>query len=383
MAPGSYRLSSRFVLNPAARAGPPPASLFTAAEYADVQAFFEARSDLLPTPLRRLPGLARRLGIGELFVKDESARFGLNAFKILGVTYAIERLARAGRLAPSSLLVCATAGNHGRAVARVARNRGLRARVYVPAGTAAAPRDAIASEGAEVVMVEGSYDEAVRCAADEAARHGWVVVSDTSWPGYEEIPRWIMAGYTRLLAEAAAAWAPGPPPDVVFVQAGVGGLACATASWLAWRYGPERPFLVCCEPLQAACALESIRAGRPVALDGPLETVMAGLRCGQLSPIVWPVLQSAVDAFVAIDDAWALEAVRRLARPVAGDEAVVSGPSGACGLGTLVALLADETLRPVREACHLGPRSRVLVITTEGATDPDLHRRILADSANG
>lgn len=371
-------MASRFLLNPAARMGQPSAGLFTAEEYADVQAFFETHPELGPTPLHRLRGLARQLGVRALFVKDESARFGLNAFKIVGVQYAVHRLIRTGRLSPGAVVVCATAGNHGRAVARVARDHALHARVYVPADTAPARVEAIAHEGAEVVLVDGRYDDAVRRAAEDAARHGWVAISDTAWPGNEEIPRWIMAGYTQLLAEASAQWSPEPPPDIVLVQAGVGGLACAVASWLAWHYGVPRPFLICCEPAEAACALESVRVGRPVTLGGSLETMMAGLRCAAVSSLAWPILQRVVDAFVAIDDRWALEAIARLARPVGGDPAIVAGASGACGLGALLAIMADEALAPVRDACQVGSASRLLVFNTEGATDPELHQRVLA-----
>lgn len=391
-----------FLLNPAARGDPPPRGLFAADEYAEVEAFFQSRPDLPPTPLGRLPALAARLSLGQVLIKDESGRFGLNAFKILGVTYAIERLAQGGRLdriaagpldqigaGPSdalrakrldgrATLACATAGNHGRAVARAARQRGLRARVYVPAGTARPRIDAIASEGAEVVVVTGGYEEAVRQAAADAARDGLTVVSDTSWPGYEEIPRWIMIGYTHLLEETAGRWGADGPPDVVLVQAGVGGLACAVASWFCHRFGAQRPFLICCEPAAAACVLESARAGRPVTLPGPLTTTMAGLKCAEVSPVAWPVLATAFDAYVAIDEERAATAVRTLARPSGADRPITAGPSGACGLGALAAILEDDGLGAVREASGLGPTSRVMVVNTEGATDPELQARILS-----
>jgi diaminopropionate ammonia-lyase len=166
----------------------------------------------------------------------------------------------------------------------------LGAKVYVAAATSATRIEAIEKEGAEVIAVDGNYDDAVKQAAREAKLHGWQVISDTSWPEYEEIPRWIMLGYTRLMTEAETQWLPEPPPDAVIVQAGVGGLACAVVSWLCQRYGTKRPFVIVCEPASAACFLESSRAGKPVTLNGPFNTIMAGLRCGEVSPMAWPHL---------------------------------------------------------------------------------------------
>jgi diaminopropionate ammonia-lyase len=348
--------------------------LFSSGDYADVEAFFSSRSDLVPTPVRALDGLAAATGLGSILVKDESLRFGLPAFKILGVTYAVDRLIREGG-ALSGTLVCATAGNHGRAVARVARLRHLRARVYVPAATVPARCDAIAGEGAVVVRIDGPYEAAVEQAAEDALREGWTVVSDTSWPGYETIPRWIMAGYTRLLTEASGQWGPSPP-DVVVVQAGVGGLAGAVANWCADTLDPH-PYVIVAEPASAACALASARAGRPVRLEGALETAMAGLRCGEVSPVVWPSLASTVQAFVAVEDGRAEDAMRLLARPLGNDPPVAAGASGACGLAALLAVAHEARLRPVREAVRLGTQSRTFVIITEGVTDPDHYARVL------
>jgi diaminopropionate ammonia-lyase len=228
--------------------------------------------------LRHLPALASKIGVGCLLLKDESDRLGLDSLKALGVTYTVSRLLSERQIVEGSVLVCATEGNHGRAVARVARDHGLDARIYVSADTSHARTEALAQEGAEVVIVEGNYDDAVRTAADDARSNGWTIISDTSWAGYEEIPRRIMAGYTRLLEEASSQWSPEPTPDLVLVQAGVGGLTCALVSWLCQRYGAHRPFTVVCEPTSAACLLKSARAGKRVSLRGPFETIMAGLR---------------------------------------------------------------------------------------------------------
>ena len=362
-------------LNPKARAGAVAAGLFTADEYRQLAGF-----QVQPTPLFHLKGLALGSSITDIMVKDESSRLGMNAFKILGASYATARLLDQQRIGRDAVLVCATTGNHGRAVARAARENNLAARVYVPVTTAAARVQAIEAEGARVVMVDGSYDDAVRLAAEEAHRHAWTIISDTAWPGYEEIPRLIMAGYTRLMSEAEQQWAPEPPPDVVLVQAGVGGLAGAVVSWLCRRFGAQRPFTIICEPLTAACCLESARLGVPFAVQGRFNTRMAGLASGEVSTIAWPAIASAADAFVAIDDEPSFKAMRVLAHPTDGDPVIVAGASGACGLAVLLAVLSDERLRPVREASGLNPNSRVMVINTEGATDPELYAQVLASA---
>ena len=370
---------SRFLLNPPARQNQ-PRGLFTAEDYARVRGFHTGQG-ADATPLLSLPQLARRLGLRDLLIKDESSRFGLNAFKILGVRYAVAQLRAAGGLAPGATLVCASAGNHGRAVARVARENGLGARVYL-SHTAAPPRvQAIESEGAETVRVIGSYDDAVRAAARDADRRGWTVISDTAWPAYEQIPRWIMAGYTWMLEECSRQWQ--QAPDVVIVQAGVGGLACAVASWLAFHLGDQRPFLIVCEPDNAACVMESVRAGKAAKLAGNLDSTMAGLACGEPSSLTWPVLAECADAFVTVDDAAAREAMRMLVRPQSGDPElscdssqscdpeIVAGASGASGLAALNRILKTPALAALRDAARLGDSARVLLFNTEGATDPE------------
>lgn len=323
-----------------------------------------------------LPALASELRVQDVIVKDESHRLGMQSFKGLGVSYAVGHLIEQQSIAKNSVLVSATAGNHGRALAMVARKNGLAARIYVPIETVPARVEAIEKEGAEVIVVNGIFEDAVRKAADDADINSSTIISDTSWDGYESIPRLIMAGYTRLLDEAASQWRHESPPDVVLVQAGVGGLACAVVSWLCYRYGAQRPFVVVCEPASAACLLEAARARKLVLLPGPLHTIMTGLRCGQISPICLPTIQKTIDAFVAVEDEWCERAMRLLARPTKGDPLVVAGASGAGGLAVLLAILKDEVLRPVREASRLSTRSRVFIINTEGATDPSLYLRI-------
>ena len=345
--------------------------LFTADEYARRRAFFTTRA--AATPLVRLPALAARLGLGGLWVKDETSRFGLPAFKSLGVEFAVDALGARGALQGVTTLVCASAGNHGRAVARAARVAGLQARIFLDRDVAPSRVAAIASEGAEIVRVDGTYDDAVRLAAADAAATGGLVVSDTSWDGYDEVPRDIMLGYTQVMDEAAAAWGADGPPEVVLVQAGVGGLLAAVAAWMAWTYGDSRPRLIAVEPARAACVQASARDGRPVAVAGPLTTIMAGLRCGEVSPLAFAALDGLVDAYVAVDDHWCRAAMRQLARPVGDDPPLDVGASGAAGIAALLALEAEPS-DALHASLGLTATARACVIATEGVTEPDLWR---------
>jgi diaminopropionate ammonia-lyase len=302
--------------------------MFDRRDYESVARFFAGRDR---TPLRDVV-----IGSRRALVKDESSRFGLNAFKITGVEYAMAKR----NLAAGSSIVCASAGNFGRAVAHVGRRLGLRVRVYMSRATADGPRRAIEGEGAEVVLVDGTYDDAVRRARDDSA----LVVSDTAWPGNEEIPRDIMLGYTRIMDEAREQWP--ATPDVVIVQAGVGGLAAAVVSWLSDRFGDARPFSICVEPASANPLMQSARAGRRVDVTTPMTTIMAGLRCAVASSIALPPLLEGCDAFATIEDDDARDAMRTLA-----EHGIVAGPSGAAGLAAL-----PQVDRP----------GTVLVINTEG-----------------
>ena len=350
-----------------------------------MRAFFAGRPELEATPLRELPGLARHLHIGTVLAKDESGRFGLNAFKLLGARFAIETLIKDGDVRPGAMLVCASEGNHGRAVARAARDAGCSCRVYMAHDASAARVQAIAGEGAEVIKVDGSYDDAVRIMEADARSHGWTIISDTAWPGYERIPRLIMLGYTHMLDEIREPGAGSrererePEFDFLFVQGGVGGLLCAMASWCAFHYrqplGAEAsakaaPRVITVEPTSAACLQASARAGRPVAVTGPLNTSMAGLRNREVSPPAFMALLPIVDAFMAIDDVWSDAAMRTLAKPHGGDPAINAGASGSAALGGLLALCQEPSLADARSALGLTEKSRVLVIVSEGVTDP-------------
>ncbi|MCC7539940.1 MAG: diaminopropionate ammonia-lyase [Deltaproteobacteria bacterium] len=346
----------------------------------DVAAFHRSLPGYAPTPLAKMPALAAELGVGEIWVKDESRRFGLNAFKVLGAAYAIQRFVREHPALGPTCFATATDGNHGRAVAWAARRLGHRAVIFVPRNTVAARIEAIRAEGAEVVVVDGTYDDTVLRAASDAASSGWQVISDTAYPGYVEIPRWIVEGYGTLFHETAQqldAQGAGPP-DVVLLQAGVGGLACAGALFYA-RRNATPPALIAVEPTDADCLLESAASpdGSIRIAKGRQDSIMAGLNCGTPSLLAWPIVRAWFDAFLAVDDAYAEQAMRRLAAGTDGDPAIVSGESGAAGLAGLLALCREPALRDAARRCGLGPSARILLISTEGDTDPASYRRIV------
>ncbi len=371
LAPSRFHLATR-----ATR----PQGLFAPEAFARLRAYVGANPALAATPLRKDKPLAKELGLKQLLLKDETDRFTLPAFKGLGAGFAVAELLGRGALRSDATLVCASEGNHGRAVARAARTHGLRARVYLGERVAASRVEAIALEGAEIVRVAGSYDDAVRKAAADAAHRGWTVISDTGYPGYEEIPRLIMLGYTRLMDEAAAQWRR-KAPDLVLVQGGVGGLAAAVGSWYAAHPDVPRARLVCVEPLAAACLLGSAVAGRAVTVPGPHDTVMGGLRCGETSLTALPAVLEGFDAYVAIADGWARQAMRRLARPSPAHRSIAAGASGAAGLGALLALRDDPALEPLRRALDVGEGTRAMVIVTEGVTEPELYEEVVGGGA--
>jgi diaminopropionate ammonia-lyase len=343
-----------------------------------------------PTPLIRCPDLAAQLGVAEVWVKDESWRLGLPAFKMLGASYACYRVLTgrlgreprwesvaelaAGLASLKPLTLCAaTDGNHGQAVARMARLLGLRAAIYVPDDMAAPRIEAIAAEGADVTLVGGGYDAAVRRSAEADGRDR-IVVSDTSWPGYTQIPGWVIDGYSTVFAEVTGqlAEAGGTEPDVVVIPVGVGALAAATIRH--YKAGAaERPVrLLGVEPESARCVTESLRAGHLVNLPFPQTSIMSGLNCGTPSQVAWPLVARGMDAMAVVSDGWAMAAMRSLA--AAG---VVAGETGAAALAGLQALSADRAGDAARAALGLGKESSVLLLCTEGATDPPAWERIV------
>ena len=318
-----------------------------------------------PTPLRSLAPMAEEAGVAEVLYKDEGLRFGLKSFKALGGAYAVERLARTA--AGKRLTVtCATDGNHGRAVAWGAARGGARAVIYIHEGVSPGRADAIAALGAEVVRAGRTYDDSVRICAEAARANDWQIVSDTSWPGYEGVPRTVMQGYAVLIAEALVQ---GARPTHVFVQGGVGGLAAGVLSWLWEELGPERPVLTVVEPDNAACLFKSAKAGEVRSVGGDLDTIMAGLACGEPSLLAWRILGPGADAFMHIPDEAAAQTMRDLA-----DRGVVGGESGVAGLAGFRLAAADA---PIRAALRLDWQSRILCFGTEGATDPDVYARIV------
>jgi diaminopropionate ammonia-lyase len=364
-------------------------------EAIDVETFGSAATDRVervlaqreqhgPTPLHALPALARDLGIGAIDVKDESFRLGLGSFKALGGAYAVIVLAleeaarRLGRpvdvselhapevrsVAAGLTFACATDGNHGRSVAQGAKFIGAKSVVFVHARVSDERVAAIARFGADMVRVAGNYDDSVAEAARVATAEGWTIVSDTSWPGYERIPRLVMQGYTAMVREALAQI--GDPPTHVFMQAGVGGVAAAVAGHLAIVLGSKRPIFIVVDPARAACLYETAKANKPVKIAHGEPTVMAMLECYEPSPVAWRVLSHVADGFMIVDEDDAVGIMRRLAQPEAGDPAIVSGESGGAGLAGLVKICKH---RELRDKLALGATARVLVVNTEGATD--------------
>jgi diaminopropionate ammonia-lyase len=352
------------------------------------------------TPLAALPALAAQAGIGALFYKDEGTRFGLGSFKALGGAYAVFRLLareielRTGSAAvmaadltsgkyqditQSVTVTCATDGNHGRSVAWGAKMFGARCVIYVHENVSSGRATAIAAYGAEVRRNPGNYDDAVRRAAQDAAANGWFVVSDTSYEGYVDVPRDVMQGYAVMVEEALRQIPGQLPPSHVFVQGGVGGLAAAVCAHLWERLGPKRPRLVVVEPINAACLYESASSGVLTAVHGSLDTIMAGLACGEPSVVAWQLLSDGADDFMAINDEPAADCMRLLASGRNGDPIIVAGESAVAGLAGML-LAANEP--QARAALGLTRESRVLVFGTEGDTDPELYRRIVGrDSA--
>jgi diaminopropionate ammonia-lyase len=351
-----------------------------------------------PTALRSAPAAAARLGVAEVLVKDESARLGLPSFKVLGASWAVYRalldrlgvtpeqvptftaLTDAVRALGSFSLSAATDGNHGRAVAHMAALLGLGADIYVPENTVTARIDAIAGEGARVTVVAGGYDDAVRRSAQDASDR-CLVISDTSWEGYEQVPGWVIEGYATVLDETEEQLEHdgGRRPDVVAVPIGVGALAAAVVRHF-WAPAPAptlvsapRPAIVGVEPTSAACVLESVAAGRIVTLTHPQESIMAGLNCATPSLIAWPVISRGIDAYVAVPDARVPEAMRLLA-----DDGIVAGETGAGGLAGMLALASDPQTEPARRSLGLDASTRVLLLCTEGATDPGAYDRLIA-----
>ena len=359
------------------------------------------------TPLQKLSALASYLGVKGIYCKDESYRFGLNAFKVLGGSSAMGRyiakeLGRDISQLPYNVLssdklreefgqatfFTATDGNHGRGVAWAAKRLGQKAVVRMPKGTTKTRFDNIAKEGAEVTIEEVNYDDCVRMAAAEAAKteHG-IIVQDTAWAGYEEIPSWIMQGYGTLVLEADKQLKENgvDRPTHVFVQAGVGSLAGAVVGYFAHKYKENPPVMVVCEASAADCLYRSaVQAdGNLVNVTGDLQTIMAGLACGEGNTIGWDILKNHVTVFASCPDWMSAKATRIYANPLENDPHIISGESGSVPLGLAYTALHDEDAKDLKEALKLDENSNILVISTEGDTDPVRYREIVWDGLYG
>ena len=348
------------------------------------------------TPLHSLPALAQALGVASVHYKDEGGRFGLGSFKALGGAYAVARLlcrelgAKLGRtlstqdlLAPEVralcegiTVTCATDGNHGRSVAWGAQLFGCRCVIYIHATVSEGRKDAIAFYGAEVVRTPGNYDDAVRQADTDAKLQGRFVISDTSYPGYMDVPRDVMQGY-QLMVEEAAQQLPQRPTHI-FVQAGVGGLAAAVCGYFWERDAGDRPFYVVVEPDKADCLTQSAKAGQLTAVTGDIDTLMAGLACGEVSHLAWEILEKGTDAFCVIADDAAVAAMRLLAHPLGNDPVIVAGESAVAGVAAAIAASQSDA---AKQTLGLNASSRILFFGSEAATDPALYEQLVGESA--
>lgn len=350
----------------------------------------ESLPEYVPTPLVSWRELADELGLQSVLIKDESKRFGLKAFKALGASFAIWRFL-AGvirergqhplrsydlellghRVGPEQFTFCtATDGNHGRGVAWVARKTGQRAVIYVPKGTLPRRIESIRSEGAEVRVVDGNYDDTVAKSAGDAQEEGWQIISDTSWDGYHEIPHWIMAGYLTLFREVESSLLRAGETNVVFIPGGVGALSAAAAWYFREEVKRARVKLVSVEPSSAACLLESARTadGVPVTCKGAQDSIMAGLNCGTPSIVSWQLVKQGIDLFMTVPEQKCREAVRMCYHPRGNDEPIETGESGAASLAGLLAVCSGPEPVPAREFLGLTRKSTVLVLNTEGDT---------------
>lgn len=350
------------------------------------------------TPLANLDGLAKELGIGGLQVKDESYRFGLNAFKVLGGSFAIGNyLAQKLGMDISQLpydkmvsdevreklgeitFVTATDGNHGRGVAWTANQLKQKAVVYMPKGSALERLNNIKAEGADASITDMNYDEAVRLANSQAEKNGWVMVQDTAWDGYEDIPTWIMQGYATMGYETLEQLE--EKPTHIFLQAGVGSLAGAITGLFSSVYGEDRPIITIVEPNKADCLFRTAEAddGRLHFVTGDMNTIMAGLACGEPCSIGWKVLNDYADNFISCPDYAAAKGMRMLGNPPKGDDRVISGESGAATVGCIAEILTNPALADLKKSLKLDENSKVLCFSTEGDTDKENYKAIVWD----
>lgn len=365
-----------------------------------VNAFHRSFPEYSVTPLRELNGLAKKLGVKNIYVKDESYRFGLNAFKVLGGSYAIgsyiaEKLGMDISELPyekmtsdeikerlgDTTFVTATDGNHGRGVAWTANRLGQKSVVFMPKGTAPERLENIKILGSDASITDLNYDDDVRLANECAEKYGWVVVQDTSWDGYENVPMHIMQGYTTMAYEALKQL-DGVKPTHIFLQAGVGSMAGAVCGFFADYYGDgERPIITVVEPNAADCVYRTAEAndGELHFVTGDLHSMMAGLCCGEPCRLAWNILKDHADNFISMPEYVAAVGMRTLGRPVDGDEKIISGESGASTMGLVTEVMQNKELSDIRRKLGLDENSVILCFSTEGDTDKENYRKILAE----
>ena len=372
---------------------------FSPATVKRVRAYHESFPEYKITPLADLKNLAASLGVKSIHVKDESYRFGLNAFKVLGGSYALgnyiaQKLGEDISDLPYSRItsdevrkqlgditfVTATDGNHGRGVAWTANRLKQKSVVYMPQGSSLERLHNIQSLGSDASITDLNYDDAVRKAAYDGEKNGWVLVQDTAWDGYEDIPTWIMQGYMTMADEAIEQLA-GEKPTHIFLQAGVGAMSGALTGYFTSLFGAERPVITIVEPNKADCIYRSAKAGdgKPHAVTGSMHTIMAGLACGEPCTIGWEILRDHADNFVSMPDWYAAKGMRVLGNPLGDDPRVISGESGASTLGFVAEALSNPSLEEVRDTIGLNENSRILCFSTEGDTDRENYRRIVWD----
>ena len=363
----------------------------------EVKNFHGSFEEYEPTPLIRLKKMAGFLGMSEVFVKDESFRFGLNSFKVLGGSYAIgkylsQKLGKDITEMPCEILksdevknelgdltfVTTTDGNHGRGVAWMAKQLGCKAIVYMPKGSTQNRVNHITEMGAEVNVTEWNYDDTVKYTSMQAQKNGWEIIQDTAWEGYEDVPKWIMQGYSTI-AQETIEQLKGIRPTHVFLQAGVGAFASVIASIFVSIFEKKPPKIIIVEPEKANCFYKSAEAGKMECVTGELNTIMAGLACGVPNPIAYDILKSCADVFVSVPEWVTARGMRVLGNPLKGDTRVISGESGGVTAGLLSIVTISDDYKKLKEDLNINENSRVLIFNTEGNTDTEVYRRIVWD----
>lgn len=370
---------------------------FSKEEAEKVIKFHAGISGYAATPLAHLGELAKVWGVKDIYVKDESYRFGLNAFKVLGGSYAVAKLLcekleiniedidfnylvsdEVKEKLGDITFITATDGNHGRGIAWAAEKLRQKAVIYMPKGSAAARVKSIEAHGADVTVTDLNYDDAVRFACEKADKNGWFMVQDTSWDGYTKIPAWIMQGYMTMASEAITQLE-GVKPTHVLIQAGVGAMAGAVQALLVEVYGKDAPATIIVEPDNSACIYESAKVGdgKPHAVTGDLQTIMAGLACGEPNPMGWDILKQSSRCFMSVADYLSANGMRILSCPVLGDDRVIAGESGSVGVGVLDLILNNSEFSDLKESLGMDENSVVLMFNTEGNTDPVNFREVV------